>query len=274
MVDRSSEPPNGSEAYHPGAVLRRIRYRSGLTLRHHAEHRDEPMGRSSRVSTGLPAIDGALDGGLPRGGHTAVLYPSGADTVRFAMALGAEGLDRQLAFVLLPRTDITRDRLDGILDRLGVSLEVLLDRDQLFLLDVTGGWEAEDPNVFRVDSRSALERAVPEAVSRAESRGSYHVIEVTAAVEHLGQDAVSGLAAWYTETGIRSRDVLVSFLDVDSVPDAVSEEYRRAADQVIRFETAADGERLLLETSEGVPTARFGLEGIDERPFLRADRRG
>lgn len=224
---------------------------------------------SDRFTTGFDDLDALLGGGFLKGGTVSIQHnvPEAADLL--ALRLSMHVLDSRLSVTAVDRPEMTEADYDAALKRTGISLDALLDNNQLFVLDGYDEWN-DRRNVFRVASADDVRHGIETALGRARSRGMAHLLYVETLIELFGQEAAWNLNEWYGGTIRGPRDLLLDFLHRPPLEDTEIKRYVERADQVIVVEGDSDEIQL---TVTKAPGGRVGeplrFERVEEPPYMR-----
>lgn len=216
----------------------------------------------------IDGLDDLLGGGFPRG-ETVLIQQSAEGLVdELVMNVGISIIDEQLTMVLLPRKSLSQSTMVEYVTRLGVSLESLLDGNKLFVLDTAGTW-GNRPNVFPVETDGDVREATQAALSRSQSRGTVHVIDITALYETVGAQTTRDLFDWYAELLRGRRDILFGILRSGGVSEDVLAACRTQASQILDVAVVDDQRTLTVErASDGREGVTRNLRYHKNPPFV------
>lgn len=224
---------------------------------------------SRRFATGIDDLDPLLGGGFVRGGTVSVQYNDERTADLVGIRLGINIFDNLLSMSLLHRSGLSERRLGSVLDGMQVSMDSLLENDQLFVLDAHDEWSGRK-GVFDVGDTDDIRAAVEAAYDRGRSRGTGNLVDIETLRDLAGRDAARDLVEWY-ETGLRGeRDLLMNFVHRPPLPDEIVDHCTERADQVLTLDR--DGEHVVLrvaKTPDGEVGATRRVERLDEAPYVR-----
>lgn len=225
-----------------------------------------------RFETRSDELNELLSGGFRKGTGSLIRYEEEGIADEVSLALGIDVFDNLLSSVLIPRASISSVVAEEILDRLNVSLDSLLDNDQLFVIDTRGGWaDCDHRNVFAADTLSDIQTATETALDRSQARGTVHIVDIGAVVATVGEPQARELREWYTDGVLRgSRDFLLETAHIPPLSEELVSFYESIDDQVLRFYKEGDAVRVRIDSGpEAMVGAVRTVEYLDEPPFIR-----
>lgn len=216
------------------------------------------------------ALNSLLGGGILRG--EGLLVKQGTEKMADQLFVSAivDVLDNLVSGVLLPRRSLSYAELDEQLDRLNVSVDALLDNDQLFVLDTDGRWD-DHTNVFGVSDGDDIKEATRTALERSRARGTVHMLDVNAIVATVGEEDARALREWYRSDAFRGkRDYLIETALLPDLSADLLAFYENADRQVVSLERTGSDDRLTIEAApEGAVGEARTIEYLDGPPFVR-----
>lgn len=227
---------------------------------------------SERLQTWSRELNDLLGGGFIRGGGSLFRYQTEAIADPVFLTVGAGVVDAMLSVVLIPRASLSSAATEAYLDLLNISLRRLLDNDQLFVIDVHGGWEDyKSRNVFSARHLTDIQDATMTALERSRARGTVHMVDIGAVVSTLGEPQARQLREWYASDALRgTRDFLLEAAHIPPLSEELAEFYVSLDEQVLRFDqedgtvhVRVDGGRE--KTSSEVRTVEY----LQKPPFIR-----
>ena len=112
--------------------------------------RSDTLGRHEFLGTGINGLDQLCGGGVIQGSTSLLEHDGRASVEPLVTNTITEALRSDHAIVLLPPSGLTPDRLESMIAERVAPLSQLFAEDQLFVLDLVGGWDAYDRNVFTI----------------------------------------------------------------------------------------------------------------------------
>lgn len=227
---------------------------------------------ADRFETRSDGLNTLLSGGFIKGGGTLVRYKTEGIADQVFLAVAIDVVDNMLSAVLIPRATLSKAEIQTYLENLDISLESLLDNDQLVVIDPHGGWDDYDHrNVCRARTLSEVQTATETALDQSRARGTVHMIDIGALVSAFGEAQARQLRNWYASDALRgNRDFLIEGAHVPPLTEALVEFYESMDDQVLRFYEEGDKLRVRIESG---PTEMRGevrtVESVQEPPFIR-----
>lgn len=226
---------------------------------------------SERFETRSDELNTLLGGGFRKGVGSLIRYQTEGIADEVYLTIGIDVVDSMLTAVFIPRASLPPAEMDRFLDLLNVSLDTLLDHDQLFVIDTHGGWDDYDHrNVFHARSLSDVQAATETALERSGARGTVHIVDLGAVVSALGESGARELREWYTSEALRgSRDFLLEAAHVPPMSDELVGFYQSMDDQVLVFYEEGDTVRVCIDDgSEKTVGATRTVEYLQEPPFI------
>lgn len=241
----------------------------GLRIVPEMRSRTSELVETETLPTKIEGLDEMLGGGLMQGRSALLEHDGQADIDSFLYAIVSNALDQRMAQVIVPRVDTSPDYLRALFEELGASMETLLSNDQLFIIDASGAWEA-DENV--IDSReSDLKEELLDIRERAPGHGILFTTNTEALVHSLGPADSRELRYWIQSRFISDEDIVLDIHNPALMDDDLSAFYLDAAQQVIETWLTDHGLQYIQyrKGRNGDIGAVQILEYIDEPPFVR-----
>lgn len=227
---------------------------------------------SDRFETRSQGLNDLLGGGFIKGAGTLFRYETEGIADEVFLTVGIDVVDNMLSAVLVPRPSLSHADVEAYLELLNVSLESLLDNDQLVVIDTYGSWDGhEHRNIVRARTPADVRTATEAGLERFRSRGTVHMVDIGALVSAFGQSETRQLRKWYTSDALRgSRDFLLEAAHVPPLSEELVEFYESMDDRVLRFYEEDDTVRIRVDSG---PEERRGevktVEFLQKPPFLQ-----
>lgn len=230
------------------------------------------FGVDDHLPTRIDGLDELLNGGLLVGNSVLLQHDGQAPIEKILFGVLSATVDQRLALALVPRVSTPPRFIDSMLEVLNASMEALLDRNQLFILDPLGAWYDHE-NVFDISSGElAAEEAVETLQERARGTGTMLSFNTEALVHTLGPDAARNFRYWVQAQALGEDDIVFDIHNPLTMADPLSAFYLDAASQVIDTwldQTGLQWVQLRKSLTGSVGAVRL-LESIEEPPYVRA----
>lgn len=223
----------------------------------------------SHLPTHIEGLDEMLGGGFIRGRSSLLQHDGQADIESFLYSIVSNALDQQMSIAIVPRVDTPRKYLNSLFDELGVSMDSLLENDQLFVLDALNAW-GDHENIYDVDE-TTIEDVLPEIKQKARGNGLVFSVNTEALVHSLGENKSRELRYWIESQFISEEDILIDIHNPNVIDPELSAFYLDAASQVLETWLTPHGlqyVQLRKGRSGNVGSVRV-LEFLDEPPFVK-----
>lgn len=225
------------------------------------------------LPTRIDGLDAMLGGGLPRGRSTLLQHDGQANIESFLYALASKALDQRMSQVIVPRVDTPQRFLDALFDQLDVSMDTLLERNQLFVVDVIGSWD-ERENVLSAPTTEEMESALTGIRQQARGEGILFSVNTEALVHTYGAEESRAFRYWLQAQAVGEQDVLLDIHNPAVMRTDLSSFYIDAAEQVIdTWLTEAGLQYVQLRKGRQGDVGSLRLvEYTAEPPYIRAVR--
>ncbi|PSQ04951.1 Non-specific serine/threonine protein kinase [Halobacteriales archaeon QS_4_69_31] len=228
------------------------------------------------MSTGIPALDDLLGGGIVGGGTLLLEHDGRASPHSFLTNMLTEAVEEGKAVAFVPPVELPPKRLEDIISERVGSMDEMLVNDQFFLVDFASVWENTRRNVFKPQEH---DNDHPAAVFRTinDRRGDqemFTVMNVEAQLPALGTDQLRQLRFWEEENLYLPGDTSIYFFNPATLPDGLAAFYRNGAWQILRTWIEENGLQYL--TVEKSPAGYLGatrlVEYLDDDPYIQIQR--
>lgn len=242
-------------------------------LRLSPQRRSQPPELKSHAHQpiGIEGLDSLTGGGLAVGAGVLLQHDGQTNLNAFLTQLLSFGLEDDRTVLLVPTIELRESRIRRVLQRgFEWSLEELLTSGQLAVIDVIGGWDQEQANVYGapedIDAYTSLLERITDPAD--ELLG---LINADALVHSFGSSDARR-ARYFTEAHIvDTTDIVVHVQNPGVVSDEIAAFYHDAAEQVLRTWVEDDG--LQYVTLEKSPCGFVGstslIEYMNTHPYLR-----
>ena len=243
------------------------------------------------LRTGISGLDHLCGGGLISGG-TALLDHDGRANVNPIVANTiVESVRADQVIVLIPPSSLEPTQLDRLIaERVG-SVRELLENDRLFVLDLSGSWDAFGHNVFGITDHERLVRRVFGGLStlvswkmkrifkkintRRAGRPALSVVFTEAMLQEFGPNEVRQLNQWAKKNLFIPTDTVLFVQNPAVMEESLSEFFVLDAQQMLRTWIHENGlQYVKLEKS---PVGQLGssklVEHVDYPPYVRVQRK-
>lgn len=229
---------------------------------------------ADRLTTGNDQLDRRFGGGLLRDGGLLYEHDAGASVLPFLLAIGNSLIDEMLSLVILPGTEMRPSRFNLLFEQMGTDIETLIERDQLFIVDVYGVWDRsrfDSENVIRSDESEANLESIYESIAgRARGRGTCYINDVPALVSRTDDHRAQEFRYWLEATLVDSNDLLIDISNPELIGSDTESFYNDISQQAITHWVSEAGIQYL-KTNKG-PGAQVGtvdaLEFSSTSPYV------
>lgn len=269
--------------------VRKLRGVDHDTRRHALYHEDDGVRVAARewttterpFRTGIGSFD-ELTGGFVRGGTTVFEHEGTADHWPITAALCVRAIEQDRPVVLITAPGALLNRIDDLLaERVG-TVQDLMERDQLFLIDPISR-DPDTPALADLPDENvvlqAVEGSVQEAIRtlvdalRGQVDEAVAVLEHTA-LQHLVDESQARQLFYWTSGSLMNDDAytltLLLTVDREVTGNQLTSFFAGAADQVIRTWRGADELQYLSipKSPAGTPGHTRVVEPLEEPPYV------
>ncbi|MFB6139923.1 MAG: RAD55 family ATPase [Halosimplex sp.] len=224
--------------------------------------------RHDHLSTGVPALDELLGGGLVRGGFTLLSHDGTTGYYTINTRMLASALQAGMALTVALPAKVSLSGLDRYWDG-DWSVAELLDDDRLFVLELVASDGYDHPNVLRYDESADRdwERLVELSYERSGDRPLFAFVDTEPLLERVtperAREARYRAAARYTGP----EDVVVYTVNPAIQDESLVEFFVDTSNQTLRIERGEDGiEWLTLRKSPTGSPGKSAVVAYDEQP--------
>ncbi len=242
------------------------------------------------LSTGISGLDHLCGDGLIRGGTALLEHDGRADVDALVTNAIIEGLRSDQAIVLLPPSGLSPERLNRMISERVAPIEELLETDQLFVLDLVGGWQAFDYNVFTIkDYEQFIRRLVGDLKAllswkmkrifgtmndRRGDQSAVAVVFTEAMLQEFSPDDVRQMYYWARKNLFVPDDTVLFVQNPGVMEETLAEFFVYDAQQMLKTWLHDNGlQYIKLEKS---PVGHLGttklVEHVDYPPYVRVQR--
>lgn len=242
------------------------------------------------LRTGISGLDHLCGGGFIEGG-TALLDHDGRASVNPIVGnMIVESVRADQSIVLLPPSSLEPTHLDTLIaERVG-SVRELLENDRLFVLDLSGSWDAFSYNVFSISDYERvvrrmfgglntlvswkMKRIFKRINARRSGRPALSVVFTEAMLQEFSPNEVRQLHQWAKKNLFVPTDTVLFVQNPAVMDETLSEIFVLDAQQLLRTWIHENGlQYIKLEKS---PTGQLGssrlVEHVDYPPYVRVQR--
>ena len=242
------------------------------------------------LSTGIGGLDGICGDGLIKGGTALLEHDGRADVTTIVSNVITEALRNDQAVVLLPPSGLSPERLENIIARRVGSIESLLAEDQLFVLDLVGGWQAYDRNVFTIKDYERFIRNVFGDIKplmswkmkrifgtmnrRRREKSAVAVVFTEAMLQEFNPDEVRDMHYWAKKNLFLPTDTVLFVQNPGVMEETLAEFFVYDAQQMLRTWLHDNGLQYikLEKSSVGHVGATKLVEHVNYPPYVRVQR--
>ncbi len=221
---------------------------------------------------GIDGLDSLTGGGLVVGSGVLLQHDGRTNLNALLGRLLTFGVEADRRIVLVPTIELRETQIERIMRETDQSLEALLERGQLVVVDLIGTWDATRPNVYTapedVESYTGL---LEEVIADHDAEAWFGLVNADALVYAFGSNGARR-ARYFTEAKLLDEsDLLVHVLNPNVVDEQSSAFFKDTAEQILRTSTNEEG--LQYVTLRKSPCGFVGstslVEYTTEPPFLR-----
>ncbi|WP_415382479.1 RAD55 family ATPase [Halosimplex sp. TS25] len=243
-----------------GATVRPTQRTPPTDLLHH-EH----------LSTGVPALDDLLGGGLVRGGLTVFSHDGTTGYYAINARLLAAALEEGMALAVTLPAGVSLAQLDRYWTDGDWSVDGLLDDDRLFVLELVESAECDHRNVICYDEDERDWQAMMElSYERSGDRPLFAFVDTEPLLEQLSPRRVRHVRYRAAARHTDEEDVVVYTVNPAIQDRTLVEFFVDASRQTLRIERADDGvEWLTLRKSPtGAPGTSAVVDYAEKPPYV------
>lgn len=223
--------------------------RDGVRMTPQNRTRPQQFMQQEFLETGVPGLD-QLSGGFIQGSTALLEHDGRADVDPMIIAMITEAIERGETIVLFPSANMDPERLDSMLPSTIAPVEELLARNQLFVLDFVGTWDAMDGNTFSFGQGDGLLGSVVSSIKLLrlyqikqateqinDNRGdssAFAVLHTESLLQHLEPEEVRQMYYWAKENLLRTDDRVLFVQNPGVMDDTLAEFYSYDAEQILR----------------------------------------
>lgn len=252
--------------------------------------RSDTFRENEILSTGIGGLDALFGEGLIKGGTALLEHDGRADVTTIISNVIVEALRNDQALVLLPPSSLPPERLESVIAERIAPVEELLADDQLFVLDLVGGWQEYDRNVFTIQDYERFIRnmlgGIKSLVSwkmkrifatmneRRGDRSAVAVVFTEAMLQEFNPDEVRDMHYWAKKNLFVPTDTVLFVQNPRVMEETLSEFFVYDAQQMLKTWLHDNGlQYIKLEKS---PIGHVGttklVEHVDYPPYVRVQR--
>ena len=241
-------------------------------------------------STGIGGLDALFGDGLIKGGTGLLEHDGRADVATIISNVIVEALRNDQALVLLPPSSLPPEHLESIIAERIAPLEDLLADDQLFVLDLVGGWQEYDRNIFTIQDYERFIRGIFGDIKSLmswkmkrifatmnERRGDQSAVAVVfteAMLKEFNPDEVRDMYYWAKKNLFVPTDTVLFVQNPGVMEDTLAEFFVYDAQQMLKTWLHDNGlQYIKLEKS---PIGHVGttklVEHVNYPPYVRIQR--
>ncbi|MFC7177313.1 RAD55 family ATPase [Halosegnis marinus] len=158
------------------------------------------------TSIGIDGLDALCGGGLATGAGVLLEHDGHANLTALFGALLSRAVERDSTLVLSPTIRMRPSSVRTILEGHDVSLDDLLERDRLFVIDMIGAWDGSRENVYAdCHTADAVAAAYDDIARRAGDAPRFSLVNADAMVNTLGPEEARASATRSNRTGSARR---------------------------------------------------------------------
>ncbi len=226
---------------------------------------------TDHVSTGIDGLDTLLGGGLLSGESTVIQHDGKAEVGGILYILLSNMLSTDRSVALLPRIDSQPLFPQSVFERLGTSMDDLLDADRLFVFDHHGVWD-DHQNIFKsVADERGIKDAMTTIHNRARGEGVVMALDTNTLTHALGPEATRRVRSWLQSDELGATDAIVDIHNPTLLRDELASFHVDSASQVL--ETWLNDTGLQYIQLRKSPTGDIGavrlIEYLDKSPYIR-----
>jgi KaiC/GvpD/RAD55 family RecA-like ATPase len=232
------------------------------------------------LSTGIDGLDNLLSGGLLRGSTAVMEHDGRADRQVIVNTILAQAYDEDWSMAYVPPTDSNPKQVAELFADTIAPMEDLLEEDRLFILDMTGVFDAEKRNVFSMgqesnpNSQSAGIMGVMDNFvkidDRREDRPLLYVANTKSMLNQLEVPDIKSLRQWALANVFGPDDAMFYVHNPELLPGTLGPYFIDEATQVLKTRLRYGMQFIKLDKA---PTSNLGsnryVEYVDEEPFIR-----
>lgn len=241
-------------------------------------------------STGMPGLDELTGGGLIRGSTALLEHDGRAQVDPLIVRMIVTAIENGDAIVLFPSANMDPNRLEKMLPPHIGSVDELIERDQLFVLDFIGTWQPEHDHVFSFGQETGVakkiaynltslrHRRIKRATQRINDvrgdRTAFSVLHTESLLQHLDPNEIRQLYYWAKENLLQPDDRVLFVQNPSVMDETLAEFYAYDAEQILR--TWLHDEGLQYIKLEKAPSGHLGstrlVEHTEAPPYVAVQR--